>query len=75
MLFSVLPSNFILIEGEQVLTLLYASFLFQEFYIKRLHCLLTDFIVLMPLKLKDLRNRADETARTIQVYTHVRYAL
>ncbi|XP_021914767.1 nuclear pore complex protein Nup205 isoform X2 [Zootermopsis nevadensis] len=42
----------------------------EEFYIKRLHCLLTDFIVLMPLKLKDLRNRADETARTIQVYTH-----
>jgi hypothetical protein len=35
---------------------------------------LTDFIVLMPLKLKELRNRADETARTMQVYTHVRHA-
>ncbi|KAJ4431675.1 hypothetical protein ANN_20275, partial [Periplaneta americana] len=42
----------------------------EEFYVRRLHCLLTDFIVLMPLKLKDLRNRADETARTMQVYTH-----
>jgi hypothetical protein len=28
----------------------------------------------MPLKLKELRNRADETARTMQVYTHVRHA-
>jgi len=46
---------------------------FQEFHVRRLHCLLTDFIVLMPLKLKELRNRADETARTIQVYTHVRH--
>jgi hypothetical protein len=46
---------------------------FQEFHVRRLHCLLTDFIVLMPLKLKELRNRADETARTMQVYTHVRY--
>jgi hypothetical protein len=27
----------------------------------------------MPLKLKELRNRADETARTMQVYTHVRH--
>lgn len=42
----------------------------EEFYIRRLHCLLTDFIVLMPLKLKELRNRADETARTMEVYTH-----
>jgi nuclear pore complex protein Nup205 len=47
---------------------------FQEFHVRRLHCLLTDFIVLMPLKLKELRNRADETARTMQVYTHVRHA-
>ena len=46
---------------------------FQEFHVRRLHCLLTDFIVLMPLKLKELRNRADETARTMQVYTHVRH--
>jgi nuclear pore complex protein Nup205 len=42
----------------------------EEFHVRRLHCLLTDFIVLMPLKLKELRNRADETARTMQVYTH-----
>jgi len=27
----------------------------------------------MPLKLKELRNRADETARTMQIYTHVRH--
>ncbi|PSN57903.1 hypothetical protein C0J52_00218 [Blattella germanica] len=43
----------------------------EEFYVRRLHCLVTDFIVLMPLKVKDLRNRADETARTMQVYTHM----
>ena len=35
----------------------------EEFHIKRLHQLLTDLIVLMPLKVKELRNRADEAAR------------
>ena len=40
----------------------------EEFYLRRLHSLLTDFIVQMPLKIKDLRNKADEVARTIFVY-------
>jgi nuclear pore complex protein Nup205 len=35
----------------------------EEFYRRRLHQLLTDLIVLMPLKVKELRNRADEAAR------------
>ena len=35
----------------------------EEFHVRRLHQLLTDLIVLMPLKVKELRNRADEAAR------------
>ena len=35
----------------------------EEFYVRRIHQLLTDLIVLMPLKVKELRNRADEAAR------------
>eukprot|EP00095_Tigriopus_kingsejongensis_P011855 maker-scaffold180_size281610-snap-gene-0.27 protein:Tk11855 transcript:maker-scaffold180_size281610-snap-gene-0.27-mRNA-1 annotation:"nuclear pore complex protein nup205" len=35
----------------------------EEFYVRRLHQLITDFIVLMPLKVKELRNRADDAAR------------
>ena len=35
----------------------------EEFYLRRFHHLLTDLIVLMPLKVKELRNRADESAR------------
>ena len=35
----------------------------QEFYLRRLHTLLTDFLALMPLKVKELRNRADDAAR------------
>ena len=35
----------------------------EEFYERRFHHLLTDLIVLMPLKVKELRNRADEAAR------------
>ena len=35
----------------------------QEFYLRRLHALLTDFLALMPLKVKELRNRADDAAR------------
>ena len=32
---------------------------------RQLHNLVTDFIVQMPLKVKELRNRGDETARII----------
>ncbi len=35
----------------------------EEFYVRRLHRLLTDFVVLMPLKVKEIRNRADDAAR------------
>ena len=35
----------------------------EEFYLRRLHSLLTDFLALMPLRIKELRNRADEAAR------------
>ena len=39
------------------------SFFKEEFYQRRLHLLLTDFVSLMPLKIKELRNRADDSAR------------
>ena len=35
----------------------------EEFYVRRIHQILTDLIVFMPLKVKDLRNRADDAAR------------
>ncbi|KAG8189490.1 hypothetical protein JTE90_018142 [Oedothorax gibbosus] len=37
----------------------------QEFFLKRIHNVITDFIVLMPIKVKELRNRGDEIARII----------
>ncbi|XP_042900797.1 nuclear pore complex protein Nup205 isoform X2 [Parasteatoda tepidariorum] len=45
----------------------------QEFFLKRVHSIVTDFIVLMPLKVKELRNRGDETARIIE--SHFREGL
>ncbi|XP_045464322.1 nuclear pore complex protein Nup205 [Harmonia axyridis] len=39
-----------------------------EFMYKRMHYLLTDFIVYLYPKVKELRIKADESARTIQVY-------
>jgi len=39
------------------------SFNKEEFYQRRLHTILTDFLTLMPLKIKELRNRADDSAR------------
>lgn len=39
-----------------------------EFYFRRLHFVLTDFIELMHSKVTELRARADEVARTIQNY-------
>ncbi|XP_048463946.1 nuclear pore complex protein Nup205 [Rhincodon typus] len=38
-----------------------------EFYIRRIHSLITDFLTLMPMKVKQLRNRADEDARIIHM--------
>ena len=39
------------------------SFSKEEFYQRRLHMIITDFVSLMPLKIKELRNRADDAAR------------
>ncbi|XP_065139571.1 nuclear pore complex protein Nup205 [Paramisgurnus dabryanus] len=39
----------------------------EEFYTRRLHSLITDFLALMPMKIKHLRNRADEDARLIHM--------
>ncbi|XP_054275578.1 nuclear pore complex protein Nup205-like [Macrosteles quadrilineatus] len=40
----------------------------EEFYLRRLHNLLTDFIIQMPLKLKELRNKAEDAAKTYNAY-------
>lgn len=40
----------------------------RRFFYHRMHTILTDFIVLMQTKVKDLRIRADETSRTLQAY-------
>merc|ERR1712020_43257 len=42
----------------------------EEFYVRRLHQILTDLIVFMPLKVKDLRNRADDAARNKMMHEH-----
>lgn len=39
---------------------------------RRLHSLVTDFIVFMPLKVKELRIRAEDAARTVQSYAQVK---
>lgn len=39
-----------------------------DYYFQRIHCLLTDFINVMHSKVTELRARADETAKTVQVY-------
>lgn len=38
---------------------------------RRIHSLFTDFIVLMPLKVKELKVRAEEISRTSQMYAQV----
>ncbi|CAI5785815.1 pore complex Nup205 [Podarcis lilfordi] len=43
------------------------NFYQEEFYIRRIHNLTTDFLALMPMKVKQLRNRADEDARMIHM--------
>ncbi|XP_064463706.1 nuclear pore complex protein Nup205-like [Ornithodoros turicata] len=40
----------------------------EEFFLKRVHGLITDFIIMMPLKVKELRNQGDEAARIINTY-------
>ncbi|XP_071445952.1 nuclear pore complex protein Nup205-like [Hetaerina americana] len=46
-----------------------ASIYKEEFFLRRLHGLLADFIILHPTKVRELRRAADEAARTIQAYT------
>ncbi|CAH2276623.1 nuclear pore complex Nup205 [Pelobates cultripes] len=43
------------------------SFHQEEFFIRRIHKLITDFLTLMPMKVKQLRNRAEEDARLIHM--------
>ncbi|XP_043979844.1 nuclear pore complex protein Nup205 [Gambusia affinis] len=43
------------------------AFAQEEFYVRRLHSLITDFLALMPMKVKQLRNRADEDARLVHM--------
>lgn len=40
----------------------------EEFFLKKMHALLAEFVALMPLKLKELRNQGDEAARIISTY-------
>lgn len=46
------------------------QFFQEEFMVKRVHHLFCDFVVQMYPKIKDLRLKADETAKTIQSYLH-----
>lgn len=41
----------------------------EEFYIRRIHTLITDFIVLMPIKIKELKDKNDEIGRIINAYS------
>lgn len=50
-------------------TFLENSLIYQEeFYIRRLHQLITDFIVLMPLKTRELKKKGEESSRMTQMY-------
>ncbi|CAL1531629.1 unnamed protein product, partial [Lymnaea stagnalis] len=42
-----------------------SNFHTEEFYLRRLHGLISDFIYQMPLKIKEIRNHADEICRSI----------
>ncbi|XP_053575664.1 nuclear pore complex protein Nup205 [Bombina bombina] len=43
------------------------TFFMEEFFIRRIHKLTTDFLTLMPMKVKQLRNRAEEDSRLIHM--------
>lgn len=45
-----------------------SSFHQEEYFVQRLHSLVTGFIVKMPLKVKELRNHGDEASRIIQAH-------
>ena len=50
------------------LVLASASYRKEEFYQRRLHNILTDFLTMMPLKIKEMRHRADESARNAMMH-------
>lgn len=52
--------HYVLLESELVFK--------TEFFYRRIHVLITDFIDLMHSKVTELRARADETARTVQCF-------
>lgn len=61
------------IEGK-VFEFLYRTFLEnpliyqEEFYLRRLHQLITDFIVLMPIKIAELKKKGEDASRTSQMF-------
>ncbi|XP_007951107.1 nuclear pore complex protein Nup205 [Orycteropus afer afer] len=64
-----IADNVFLFLTESVVTS--ENFYQEEFYIRRVHNLITDFLTLMPMKVKQLRNRADEDARMIHMSTQM----
>jgi len=46
---------------------------FQEFYVRRIHTLFTDLLILMPMKVKEMRNFADEAAKVIIFYFRLKF--
>ncbi|XP_068134073.1 nuclear pore complex protein Nup205 isoform X2 [Hyperolius riggenbachi] len=47
------------------------SFSQDEFFSRRIHTLITDFLTRMPMKVKQLRNRADEDCRLVNLSLHL----
>jgi len=43
--------------------------------VKKFHQLITEFIVMMPYAVKEIRNKSDEIAHTILIYYQVFYDL
>ncbi|ESO12326.1 hypothetical protein HELRODRAFT_187833, partial [Helobdella robusta] len=41
------------------------SFFKEEYYVRKIHNLITDFIILLPVKVKEMRSQADESSRII----------
>lgn len=39
-----------------------------KFYMRRIHCIFVDFITLMPIKVKELRDKGDEIGRIMSAY-------
>ncbi|XP_059473287.1 nuclear pore complex protein Nup205 [Neocloeon triangulifer] len=48
----------------------HSAFAKEEFYVRRMHTLFTDLLILMPMKVKEMRNFADEAAKVMSAYIH-----